>query len=201
MIDRKWPPGSRNRADIDYAYKWNLADIFPDWDAWDAARAELDRRIDEYAALKGTLGAGRRRLLAAYPAERRAGAARLQRLLLPVAAVRRGPARQHGQRPQAAGADPVGALAAGDVVVQPGAARRFRSRRSAAGWTPMPDLAVYRFAIEEVYRQQEHVLDETGRAAAVAVGAPVGRAARRLRRAVDRRREVPDSHAAAPARR
>ena len=31
------------------------------------------------------------------------------------------------------------------------------------GWMDsQPDLAVYRFAIEEVYRQQEHVLDEKG---------------------------------------
>ena len=34
--------------------------------AWDAARAELERRVDEYAALKGTLNQGPDRLLAAY---------------------------------------------------------------------------------------------------------------------------------------
>ena len=60
------PPRSRNRADIDDAYKWNLADVFPDWSAWESARALLERRIGEYAALKGTLGQGPDRLLSAY---------------------------------------------------------------------------------------------------------------------------------------
>ena len=34
--------------------------------------------------------------------------------------------------------------------------------RPRAGSTATPELAVYRFAIEEVFRQQEHVLDEQG---------------------------------------
>ena len=38
----------------------------PDWEAWEAALAELERRIGEYAALKGTLGRGPEQLLAAY---------------------------------------------------------------------------------------------------------------------------------------
>src|SRR6476660_5121509 len=57
---------SRKRAEIDDSFKWNLEDIYPDWSAWDRARAELDKRIDEYAALKGTLAQGATRLLAAY---------------------------------------------------------------------------------------------------------------------------------------
>ena len=36
------PPRSRVRAEIDDGHKWNLTDIYPDWDAWDAARAELE---------------------------------------------------------------------------------------------------------------------------------------------------------------
>ena len=39
---------------------------------------------------------------------------------------------------------------------------RFRSRRFAAGWTRNADLAVYRFAIESLFHEQEHVLDEAG---------------------------------------
>ncbi len=60
------PARPRNRAEIDDAYKWNLADVFPDWTAWEAARAVLERRIGEYAAFKGTLGQSADRLLAAY---------------------------------------------------------------------------------------------------------------------------------------
>src|ERR1041385_7597740 len=60
------PTRSRNRPDIDEAFKWNLSDIYPDWQVWDSARAELDRRIDEFAGLKGTLALGADRLLKAY---------------------------------------------------------------------------------------------------------------------------------------
>ena len=47
-------------------------------------------------------------------------------------------------------------------VVQPGAAADPARRRCGSGWTTTPELAVYRFAIEDLYRQQEHVLDEKG---------------------------------------
>ena len=57
---------SRKRGDIDNRYKWNLSDIFPDWDAWEASYAKLDAGIDRYAALKGTLSEGPSRLLSAF---------------------------------------------------------------------------------------------------------------------------------------
>ena len=103
------------------------------------ARAELERRIGEYAALKGTLAPGPGPAAGGVPAERRARPARLQGLLLSVAPVRRRPARQPGQRAPAAGPGAARALAAGDVLVQPGAARRSRSRPSASGWPPTPN--------------------------------------------------------------
>src|SRR5438552_10498023 len=59
-------PRSRNRAEIDARYQWNLADIFPDWETWAEARAELERRIPEYDALKGTLAQASDRLLTAF---------------------------------------------------------------------------------------------------------------------------------------
>ena len=55
----------RERSDIDDRYKWDLASIFPDWSAWDAAYAELDGRIDEFGRLQGTLSGGSARLLTA----------------------------------------------------------------------------------------------------------------------------------------
>jgi len=57
---------SRRREDIGDRYKWNLTDIFPSWDAWEAAYRELEAGIGRYAALKGTLGAGPDRLLQAF---------------------------------------------------------------------------------------------------------------------------------------
>ena len=47
----------------------------------------------------------------------------------------------------------------------PGSSRnccRCRWRRSAAGWTADPALALYRFAVDDLFRQQEHVLDQEG---------------------------------------
>ena len=70
--------------------------------------------------------AGRERLVAArgVPGDGRDGRPCLSRLVLRVASVRPGSAQQRDQRPPAAGADPVRAPAAGQLVVQPGVARR-----------------------------------------------------------------------------
>ena len=59
------------------------------------------------------------------------------------------------------------------------------------GWMASVEaLRLYQFAIEDLYRQQEHVLDEAGRAADVA-GEPAGVGAERcLLGAVDGRRQV-----------
>ena len=57
---------SRKREDIDDRYKWNLSDIFPDWEAWEASYRQLDGGIDRYAAFKGTLAEGPARLLSAF---------------------------------------------------------------------------------------------------------------------------------------
>ena len=60
------PTRSRQRADIDVRYKWNLDDIFPDWATWEAGFKQLDSGIERYAALKGTLSGGPDRLLQAF---------------------------------------------------------------------------------------------------------------------------------------
>ncbi len=58
-------PRLRERSDIPDSHKWRLADIFPDWTAWQAACVELDERIARFAALQGTLAGGPDRLLQA----------------------------------------------------------------------------------------------------------------------------------------
>jgi oligoendopeptidase F len=155
------PVRSRNRADIDDKYKWNLADIFPDWEAWDRARLALERRIGDYAALKGTLAAGPDRLLAAY---------RLNDELGKLAyAVHFYPSLRYDedQRDNQVNArrQQVQAL----MARWQQAAAWFNPElltiplETARAWLGADaELAVYRFAIEEVYRQQEHVLDEKG---------------------------------------
>ncbi len=46
---------SRERADIEEKYKWNLADLYPDDKAWETAKADLAQKIDDVVAKKGTL--------------------------------------------------------------------------------------------------------------------------------------------------
>src|SRR5882757_6181260 len=55
----------RERRDLPLADTWNLHDIFPTWEAWDAACAQLEADIREYAALKGSLARGADALLTA----------------------------------------------------------------------------------------------------------------------------------------
>ena len=42
---------SRNRADIPVEYTWNLNDIYPDWETWEADRGKLEARIDDITGL------------------------------------------------------------------------------------------------------------------------------------------------------
>ena len=57
---------SRNRSEIAAEFTWNLNDIFTSWEQWDAARALLESRIEEYASLKGTLAQGEHQILKAF---------------------------------------------------------------------------------------------------------------------------------------
>ena len=151
----------RTRAEVEDAHKWNLADIYPDWETWDRARAELERRIEEYAALKGTLGQGPDRLLAAYRLNDELGQLAYTAYFFPSLKY------DEDQRDNAVNArkQQIQALLA-------------RWQQATSWFSPElltipiekvrrwldanPDLALYRFAIEEVFRLQEHVLDEQG---------------------------------------
>ncbi len=155
------PPRSRNRADIDDAHKWNLSDIYPDWAAWERDRVVLETAIDEYAALKGTLAEGPERLLAAYRLNDRLGQLAHKVVYFPMLAY------DEDQRDNAVNArrQQVEALVArwqeATSWLNPeliGIPFETVQRWLAAD----ADLALYRFAIEEVFRLQEHVLDERG---------------------------------------
>jgi oligoendopeptidase F len=155
------PARSRNRPDIDDQFKWNLLDIYPDWDAWDLARGELNTRIDEYAALKGTLAQGADRLLAAYRLGDELGQLAYRVYFFPSLRYdedqRDNSVNARKQQVQALLARWQEAMSwfSPELLAIP--------LETVRAWmTTSADLAVYRFAIEEVYRQQEHVLDEAG---------------------------------------
>lgn len=152
---------SRNRADIAREFTWNLDDIFTSWEAWDAARARLESRIEEYAALKGTLAEGGHRLLTAFQLNDDLGKLAYTVYFYPSLKY------DEDQRDNAVNAkrQQVQALMA-------------RWQEATAWFNPellqipigtvrqwiatMSELATYKFSIEEVFRLQEHVLDEKG---------------------------------------
>jgi oligoendopeptidase F len=152
---------SRRRDEIPDRFKWNLNDIFESWEAWAAAYKELEAGIERYAALKGTLARGPGQLLDAFRLSEELGQLAYR--------VWYYPSLQYDQDQR-------------DNTVN---ARRqqvqilFARWKQAESWfnpellqIPLetvhqwmeqePSLQLYRFAIEDLYRQQEHVLDEAG---------------------------------------
>ena len=59
-------PETLVRSEIPDEYKWDLTDIYADWDAWETDFTELKETMDEYAAFKGRLAEGSDVLLKAF---------------------------------------------------------------------------------------------------------------------------------------
>jgi len=47
-------------------YKWDFTDIYPDWETWSADMIKMEKLMENYAALQGTLNQGSENLLKAY---------------------------------------------------------------------------------------------------------------------------------------
>ena len=154
-------PGLRERDQIPDCYKWNLGSIFEGWDAWQAAYDELQRHITTFAALEGTLVHGGDALLSAL--ELRDVIGQLQYKVWYFASLqydqdqRDNTANAKRQQVQILFAGFAQAAAWFDPELLRMALDDVRAWMAAD-----PRLAVYRFAIEDLYRQQEHVLDEKG---------------------------------------
>jgi oligoendopeptidase F len=152
---------SRNRAEIADAYKWKLDDIYLDWQAWEKALAELEKRIGEYAALKGTLGKGSDQLLKAYRLNDDLGQLAYTVYFFPSLKYDEDQRdnqvngrRQQVQALMARWQEATSWVSPELLAIPLATVRKWMATHA--------DLAEYRFAIEEVYRQQEHVLDERG---------------------------------------
>ena len=152
---------TRERGEIQEQWKWNLADIYPGWDAWDEARTALGRGVDEYATLQGTLAEGAGALLRAFQLSDTLG--QIAYKVWYYVSLR----YDEDQRDNAVNArkQQVQEL----LARWQQAASWFNPEllrvpvETVRGWMDArPDLAVYRFAIDDLYRQQEHVLDEQG---------------------------------------
>jgi len=154
-------PQLRDRTEIDDRFKWNLTHIYPDWTAWQTAYAELDRKIAAFATLQGTLAQGADRLLGAYRLRDDIG--QLEYKVWYFAALkydedqRANDINARRQQVQILFAKAAQASAWFDpelLKIQLETVRQWMQQNA--------DLALYRFAIEDLYRQQEHVLDDKG---------------------------------------
>lgn len=155
------PTRSRNRQEIPEQYKWNLADIFPNWNEWGAGYRKLEAGIERYGALKGTLAEGAHRLLEAFQLSDELGQLAYRVWYYPSLQY------DEDQRDNSVNAK--------RQEVQILFARLQQAQswfnpellkiplETVRGWLDTSEpLRIYRFAIEDLYRQQEHVLDEEG---------------------------------------
>jgi oligoendopeptidase F len=149
------------RDEIPEAFTWNLSDIYSSWTDWEAGLGEFERKLNGYSELRGTLANGPERLLEAFRLEDDLG--QLSYKLWYYAGLtydqdqRDNSANARRQRVQILFAKAAEARSwfTPELLRIP--------LETVRGWMgAQPDLAVYRFAVERVYRQQEHVLDEKG---------------------------------------
>ena len=152
---------SRDRREIEDKYKWNLDDIFPSWDAWQESYAKLEAGIDRFTALKGTLASGPEKLLEAFQLSDELGQLAYRVWYYPSLRY------DEDQRDNDVNAK--------RQQVQILFARLQQAQSwfnpevlkipldTVRGWLAASEpLRLYTFAIEDLYRQQEHVLDEEG---------------------------------------
>ncbi len=149
------------REAVDPKYTWDLSAIFPDWAAWESGYETLDQGIEAFRRFEGTLAQSDEQLLAVLQEQDRLGQLAYKVWYFS--------SLQYDQDQR-------------DNTVN---ARRQRVQlliarwRQATSWfnpellrvplatvrtwmTASPALSVYRFFIEDLFRQQAHVLDEAG---------------------------------------
>ncbi len=149
------------RESVDPRFTWDLTAIFPDWTAWESAFRELENGIEAFKAFEGTLGNGPEQLLAALRDHDRLG--QLTYKVWYYASLQ----YDQDQRNNT--------VNAGRQRVQLLIARWLQATswfhpevlriplETVREWMAQSsDLALYRFFIEDLFRQQEHVLDPAG---------------------------------------
>ena len=154
-------PRERAREDIPEAFTWNLSDIYASWADWEAGLGEFEHKLAGYGELRGTLAQGPDRLLKAfrlgddlgqlsykiwyyaglnYDQDQRDNSANARRQKVQILFAKAAEARSWFT-PEL-------------LRIPLETVRRWMEANA--------DLAIYRFAIESTYHQQEHVLDEKG---------------------------------------
>ena len=154
-------PTTRDRAQIAVNYTWDLSHIYSDWESWEADLARLKSLMDSYQNLEGTLAEGAHRILQASRSSDDLGQLAYRVYQYP------GLMRSQDTRDNAVQARLEQVRLAFAAFKQ--ATAWYTPELLRIPWQTMrswldatPDLAPYRFGIEESYRMQEHVLDEDG---------------------------------------
>jgi oligoendopeptidase F len=149
------------RESLDPRYTWDLTSIFPSWEAWASAFADLDAGIEAYKKYEGTLAQGPGQLLRSL--RDRDTLDQLSYRVWYYSALqydedqRNNTINAKRQRVQLLFAKWQQAMSwfQPELLKLP-----LETVRQWMGGSP--ELALYRFAIEEVFRLQAHVLNEQG---------------------------------------
>ena len=151
----------RQRADIPADFRWDFSAIYADWPAWEAGLAEMEQRMDAFAALKGSLALGPQALLTAYRAYDEIGKLQYKVYRYPQLQrdvdTRDAMVSGHFQRVGAVFAkfDAATSWFTPELLTLP--------EDSVRQWLDAtPALTPYRHSILDEFRRREHVLDENG---------------------------------------
>jgi len=164
MVQTAWviaKPTSQDRSTIAERYKWNVSLIYPSWADWEAGMVNMEAKVAEYVALKGSLNEGPAAVLAAYQLADEIG--RLSYLIYRYPGLQRDIDQRDQsiagrfQQVQAAFAkmDTATAWFTPELLAIP--------KEQMVSWIDeTPALAAYRYPILDTYRRMAHVLDEAG---------------------------------------
>lgn len=152
-------PDTLERDKIDSEFKWDLSDIYNNWETWEDDLAKMEGMMTDYANLQGTLNQGPKQILKANHMGDELGqlAGKLYRF-----------AALHSVTNTADNEVAARVQQVGILFSQFGTAMAwFNPEMLEIPWPTMekwladtPELDPYAFGITDLYRQQQHVLSE-----------------------------------------
>jgi len=150
-----------SRDHIEDRYKWDLSHVFADWTEWEGGYRELEAGIERMRGYEGMLGQGADRLLDAMRAQDTLGQLAYRVYYFAVLHYDQdqrdntvNARKQQVQLLLARWAQATSWFNPELLRIPPDTVRHWMEQSA--------ELAVYRFAIENLFRQQEHVLDQAG---------------------------------------
>lgn len=147
-----------SRDEIPEKYKWNFNDIYTSWDEWQKGFNDLEKMMDEVASLKGTLSKSPENLLSALKLQDEMNILSYKVYRYPQLM------RDTDTRDQEVSSK----LQQVQILFSKfGTATSWINPEllqipwdTMKEWISNPDFAAYKFNLEDLFRQQKHVLDE-----------------------------------------